>query len=67
MTFVSVNIFITTIIVAQIAYHGAPERAYEVFVQALRTSYNTKGFVLPQLEDHNPAGNKVNFATLHYV
>eukprot|EP00731_Ephydatia_muelleri_P033340 Em0028g15a len=39
----------------KIAYHGAPERAYEVFVQALKSRYKEKGFVIPQLEDHNPA------------
>ena len=42
--------------IEQIAYHGAPERAYEVFVQALKSRYKEKGFVIPQLEDHNPAG-----------
>ena len=48
------NIYHDTI--GQIAYHGSPELAYEHFVQALKSRYKEKGYVIPQLEDHNPAG-----------
>jgi len=41
----------------QIAYHGAPEKAYEVFVSALRDRYLDEGLIIPLLEDHNPAGD----------
>lgn len=40
----------------QVAYHGVPERAYEVFVTALKAHYLEKGLVIPELEDQNPAG-----------
>ncbi len=40
----------------QVAYHGAPEKAYEVFVNALTARYLEQGLVIPELEDHNPAG-----------
>ena len=38
------------------AYHGIPEKAYEVFVNALKTRYLEQGLIIPELEDHNPAG-----------
>ena len=40
----------------QVAYHGVPEKAYEVFVTALKTHCLKKGLVIPELEDQNPAG-----------
>ena len=40
----------------QVAYHGTPFKAYEVFITALKAQYLEKGLVLPQLEDQNPAG-----------
>ena len=40
----------------QVAYHGAPEKSYEVFVSALRARYLEQGLLIPSLEDHNPAG-----------
>ena len=39
----------------QIAYHGVPEKAYEVFVNAHRAFAYTRGFKLPDIEKHNPA------------
>ena len=38
------------------AYHGAPAKAYEVFITALKAHYLEKGLVLPELEEQNPAG-----------
>ncbi len=43
----------------QVAYHGAPEKSYEVFVSALRARYLEQGLIIPSLEDHNPAGKKI--------
>ena len=43
----------------QVAYHGVPEKAYEVFVNALHSCYLKQSLVIPDLEDHNPAGNSV--------
>ena len=40
----------------QVAYHGIPIKAYEVFTTALKARYLEKGFALPELEDQNPAG-----------
>jgi len=40
----------------QVAYHGSPFKAYEVFITALKAQLFEKGLVLPQLEDQNPAG-----------
>jgi len=40
----------------QVAYHGSPFKAYEVFITALKAQYLEKGLVLPLLEDQNPAG-----------
>ena len=40
----------------QVAYHGVPEKAYEVFVTALKAHYLERGLVIPELEDQNPAG-----------
>ena len=34
-----------------------PEKAYEVFVNALHSCYLKQSLVIPDLEDHNPAGN----------
>ncbi len=44
------------VICTQVAYHGAPEKAYEVFVSALRDRYLGNGLIIPSLGDHNPAG-----------
>ena len=46
----------------QVAYHGVPEKAYEVFVNALQTRYLELGLIIPELEDRNPAGNHGNYA-----
>ena len=43
----------------KIAYHGVPEKAYEVFVVALHSHYLKQNLVIPGLEDHNPAGEYV--------
>ena len=40
----------------QVAYHGVPEKAYEVFVNALQSTFLSQGVDIPPLEDHNPAG-----------
>ncbi len=40
----------------QVAYHGVPDKAYEVFVSALKSRYLEQGINIPELEDHNPAG-----------
>ena len=37
----------------QVAYHGVPERAYEVFIKALQAKYWRDA---PRLENENPAG-----------
>ena len=41
----------------QVAYHGAPEKAYEVFVNALQRTFLSQELSIPPLEDHNPAGS----------
>ena len=41
---------------SQVAYHGVPIKAYEVFITALKARYLERGFALPELEDQNPAG-----------
>lgn len=38
------------------AYHGVPDKAYEVFVNALQSTFLSQGIDIPPLEDHNPAG-----------
>lgn len=44
----------------QVAYHDAPDKAYEVFLGAITTKYLEQRLVIPSLvEAHNPAG-KVN-------
>ena len=44
----------------QVAYHGVPEKAYEVFVSALKTRLlDHHHCVIPELEDHNPAGERL--------
>ena len=40
----------------KVAYHGVPEKAYEVFVDALQSAFLRQGVDIPPLEDHNPAG-----------
>ena len=40
----------------QVAYHGVPEKSYEVFVNALQSTFLNQGVSIPPLEDHNPAG-----------
>jgi hypothetical protein len=39
----------------KVAYHGVPEKAYEVFVDALQSAFLSQGVKIPLLEDHNPA------------
>lgn len=39
----------------KIAYHGVPDKAYEVFVTALKTRCLEQGYIIPEVEDHNPA------------
>ncbi|CAI8009436.1 ABC transporter G family member 8 [Geodia barretti] len=39
----------------KVAYHGVPENAYEVFVDALQSAFLSQGVKIPLLEDHNPA------------
>ena len=41
----------------QVAYHDAPDKAYEVFLGAITTKYLEQRLVIPSLvEAHNPAG-----------
>jgi len=49
---------INTYSTLQVAYHGTPFEAYEVFIMALKAQYLEKGLVLPPLEDQNPAGKE---------
>jgi hypothetical protein len=39
----------------KVAYHGVPEKAYEVFVNALQSTFLSQGVDIPPVEDHNPA------------
>ena len=41
---------------SQVAYHGVPEKAYEVFVDALQSAFLNHGVKIAPMEDHNPAG-----------
>ena len=41
--------------------------AYEVFVNALHSCYLKQSLVIPDLEDHNPAGNCVYIYTVSCV
>ena len=43
----------------QVAYHGVPDKAYEVFVNALRSRYLQQRLIIPDLEDRNPAGQYI--------
>ena len=45
----------------QVAYHGTPKKAYEVFVNALQSNLLSQGVPIPQLEDRNPAGGGTLF------
>ena len=47
----------------QVAYHGAPQNAYAVFVEALRSKLITKMMLIPELEDKNPAGEGIEGPT----
>ena len=40
----------------KVAYHGVPQKAYSFFVEALMNKYLNRGLLMPQLEEHNPAG-----------
>lgn len=40
----------------KIAYNGVPQKAYSFFVDALVHKFLDNGLLLPQLEEHNPAG-----------
>lgn len=43
--------------IQQVSYNDRPEKAYEVFVNALASRYLDHGLVIPTLLDvHNPAG-----------
>ena len=42
-----------------VAYHGVPQKAYSFFVEALMSEFLKRGLILPQLEEHNPAGNNL--------
>ena len=44
------------VVIIQVAYHGTPLKAYEVYTTALKAQYLEKGLVLPLVEKHNPAG-----------
>ena len=60
------NTYIThCIAIPQVAYHGVPEKAYEVFVNALQSTFLSQGVDIPPLEDHNPAGIYV-YSTVYY-
>ena len=48
---------ISLMAVRQVAYHGVPEKAYEVFVDALHSAFLSQGVKIPPVEDHNPAGS----------
>lgn len=59
---------------SQVSYHGAPEKAYEVFVSSLTAKFLELGMFIPSLEDHNPAGEGNTLCsrlaavvTLHYI
>ena len=47
----------------QVAYHGAPQNAYAVFVEALRSKLITKMMLIPELEDKNPAGEGIEVSS----
>ena len=51
--------------IIQVAYHGTPLKAYEVFTTALKVQYLEKGLVLPLVEEQNPAGKL--FSLLFYI
>ena len=42
-----------------VAYHGVPQKAYSFFVEALMNEFLKRDLILPQLEEHNPAGNNI--------
>ena len=42
-----------------VAYHGVPQKVYSFFVEALMNKFLKRGLILPQLEEHNPAGNNI--------
>ena len=49
----------------KVAYHGVPEKAYEVFVDALQSAFLRQGGNIPALEDHNPAGIYIHTQSTH--
>ena len=51
----------------QVAYQGVPEKAYEVFVNALQSTFLSQGIDIPSLDDHNPAGIYVQNVLLYTV
>ena len=55
-----------TYLLLQVAFHGSPFKAYEVFITALKVQYLEKGLVVPQLEDQNPAGIMCDFMSNSY-
>ena len=59
------NTYIThCIAIPQVAYHGVPEKAYEVFVNSLSSTFLSQGVDIPPLEDHNPAGMYTPLCTI---
>ena len=51
----------------KVAYHGVPQKAYGFFVEALMNKFLNRGLILPQLEEHNPAGNLESLLSLFTV
>ena len=56
---------ISMLLSIQVAYHGVPEKAYEVFVNALQSTFLSQGVDIPPVEDHNPAGMYITCASVH--
>ena len=55
-------------LLTKVAYHGVPEKAYEVFVDALQSAFLRQGVDVPPLEDHNPAGlNILSHISTQYI
>ena len=40
----------------KIAYHGVPQKAYGFFVEAAVNSFLHKNLSIPEIGEHNPAG-----------
>ena len=59
-----INRSLITSATSKIAYNGAPAKAYEVFVNALNTKYLSEGYIIPELENQNPAGQLTPVAVI---